>query len=291
MNEELKSGDESVIRALLNLGKLPDTVHHYTGPKGFLGLLGTRKMWATEVRYLNDSEEFTYASSMIRGRLEELLKNPDQSDDSICLRECVRALDLAPRLQLYVASFCANSDQLSQWRAYCPKEGGYSIGFSSAKLMKSTGSVLLPCVYDVGTQVVLCETLLEAVLSLYRKDISRVDSNGQRLHLAADFMSGFVYLAAALKHEGFREESEWRLMTRRSAEGVHVPKYREGRGGIVPYVELAFSDKGKCTALSTIVMGPNVHSQIGRGAVDRFLKANAIECGDVRLSSIPYRSW
>ena len=58
-----------------------------------------------------------------------------------------------PNLTPFVASFSENGDQLSQWRAYCPKGNGFSIGFRYSDLsylLKTTGFRLVKCIYGSG---------------------------------------------------------------------------------------------------------------------------------------------
>jgi hypothetical protein len=44
-------------------------IYHYTDLRGLLGILDERKLWATDIRYLNDTSEGTYGLK----RLHELV--------------------------------------------------------------------------------------------------------------------------------------------------------------------------------------------------------------------------
>jgi hypothetical protein len=48
-----------------------DVLYHYTSQKGFLGIVEKKKLWATHIRYLNDSQEFEYAIALARTQLEK----------------------------------------------------------------------------------------------------------------------------------------------------------------------------------------------------------------------------
>lgn len=39
----------------------PRTLYHYTSDSGLLGIIETKSIWATNVRYLNDSKEYALA--------------------------------------------------------------------------------------------------------------------------------------------------------------------------------------------------------------------------------------
>lgn len=36
----------------------PATLHHYTGVRGFRGIVESQSIWASHIRYLNDSSEY-----------------------------------------------------------------------------------------------------------------------------------------------------------------------------------------------------------------------------------------
>jgi hypothetical protein len=40
---------------------LPEVVYHYADASGFMGILKTNSLWATDFRYLNDTQELNYA--------------------------------------------------------------------------------------------------------------------------------------------------------------------------------------------------------------------------------------
>jgi hypothetical protein len=269
---------------------IPDAVFHYTSPAGLLGIVDRTAIRATDIAYLNDSQEFVYALSLMRGRVEELLREEDMSAEAPCLREFQRALDQAPRIRIYAASFSANRDQLSQWRAYCPSLGGFAIGVPTANISEPTGCLLLPCIYDRDAQDVLCEELLDSSLELWRSRGAEVDQKSHLYTCGADFISAFFMLASVLKDPGFAEEEEWRLV-RRSSSGVEEGGFREGRSGVVPYVELALRRGINPLSLATVVVGPNPHPELAQRAVEELLRVKGVTCSLVSRSAIPFRSW
>ena len=44
----------------------PAILYHYTTPEGLKGILQSGKLWATEVRYMNDASELDYALEFAR---------------------------------------------------------------------------------------------------------------------------------------------------------------------------------------------------------------------------------
>lgn len=47
--------------------KPPKILYHYTSSAGLHGILDTRRMWATHVRFLNDPSELDYSIRLLRG--------------------------------------------------------------------------------------------------------------------------------------------------------------------------------------------------------------------------------
>jgi hypothetical protein len=41
----------------------PQTLYHYTTREGLLGILCSGTVWTTNIRFLNDASEYTYAQS------------------------------------------------------------------------------------------------------------------------------------------------------------------------------------------------------------------------------------
>jgi hypothetical protein len=46
---------------LLGNEDFPATLYHYTSVDGLLGILRSKRIWATDIRFLNDRSEFFHA--------------------------------------------------------------------------------------------------------------------------------------------------------------------------------------------------------------------------------------
>jgi hypothetical protein len=46
----------------------PDTLYHYTGQTGLVGIVQKEELWATKIQYMNDATEFGLAIRLISGR-------------------------------------------------------------------------------------------------------------------------------------------------------------------------------------------------------------------------------
>jgi hypothetical protein len=143
---------------------IPSVLWHYTAYAGFLGILESQSIHATDVRFLNDAEEFVHAKKLIYTMAKETAEKVAGEEqrkglgDTIVKSLCdqVRWLfESGPlstnTLQVYVACFCEHKDQLSQWRGYASASSGVSLGFDLGRfreLRKSGVFVLAPCIYD-----------------------------------------------------------------------------------------------------------------------------------------------
>jgi hypothetical protein len=114
------------------------TVFHYTSQAGLEGILRTKSIWATNIRYLNDAAEFKHAIGLFKAHISS---RPNLDSHSKLLLEVLHRdafgqwwHENSP-LPIYVASFSSEADQLSQWRAYA-SSNGYCIGFPPSMLKK-----------------------------------------------------------------------------------------------------------------------------------------------------------
>jgi hypothetical protein len=107
----------------------PDThVYHYTDWKGLEGILTKKELWLTNYIHLNDSSEILYGLNHIRGYVLDKLPN---------CRFSKRLFSGARRLlekdaNVFVASFCCESNYLPAWQTYAAGGEGFSVSFKSS---------------------------------------------------------------------------------------------------------------------------------------------------------------
>src|ERR1035438_8918621 len=98
-----------MIDAMLN--RTPEkTLFHYTDAQGLLGILKSKRIWASSVYHLNDSSEFRYPFDLISDLLRSNLKHENGPNN----RKYGILLDDMPtvtqHVQAYVASFTEDGD-------------------------------------------------------------------------------------------------------------------------------------------------------------------------------------
>ena len=104
------------------------------------GIAESKKIWATNARFLNDKSELDYLAP-IAERIIDARKSskPSEADDLRQLKSNLtfwRTTHSRPG-PIFVCSLSEIGNQLSQWRGYCPNGGGVSIEFDSVELHTS----------------------------------------------------------------------------------------------------------------------------------------------------------
>lgn len=215
---------------------------------------------------------------------QNLYKKQDLQDKVAVyvLKEVIQYLEVRSKThaQICLISLSGAKDLLSQWRAYA-SSGGYSIGFDRNILSGlATQQIyeLLPCIYEEREvqEKYAIKTIDNAVTSLRKniyqwlKSVPAVTKEGLtatknvKTRIDVDFSYGLgdliIRLSSILKDKSFREEAEWRLVSR-PVPNVHL-SYRSGGSIIKPYAifklaqELPDNSPGRLPHQKEKVSGP-----------------------------------
>ena len=168
--------EENLIKKYMsnNDNKLPPILYHYTTQDGLMGIFNSSIIWATDILYLNDEAEFTYSAKMIEDEVKKALKKLTDKKSNRFIKSLERMLDrskILDNFQIFVSSFSANGNLLSQWRGYCPENNGFSIGLDYSELkyvarhQNSVNFYLLQCFYKREEQESIIQELKNEVLS------------------------------------------------------------------------------------------------------------------------------
>jgi hypothetical protein len=153
---------------------IPEKLWHYTSIQGFHGIISSRSIYATDVRFLNDAEEFVHARKIA----DDLVRQtPESGEFNFPLRwnlewvttEIFKSDFLDPnKAQIFVASFTDSEDDLSQWRAYSHGTYGMSISFDLRVFRPPVASdsavTFAPCVYNDDAKRELIQHALDHFL-------------------------------------------------------------------------------------------------------------------------------
>ena len=198
-------------------------------------------------------------------------------------------------VDVYVASFTAEGDLLSQWRGYCRPGDGFAIGIPSDYLSAAAYPFwrLVRCVYEEAEQLALIGAHVEEHverLEQARRDFPDESEDVRLDSVAFIFLVELLQLAPAIKHWEFREEREWRLVSPRLTEhpSPHV-KFRRGRHTLIPYYE--YSLPGLRDVDLDVIVGPTQHPELSLNAVLSLLKHKGYRSLSRRNSKVPFRDW
>lgn len=171
--------DDPVLKLITS--PIPEILWHYTDLEGFRGIVNSKHIYATNVRYLNDKEEFDHALVLAKQLLFEML--PPEDADPPLVRQLVSGTfeeifsqgPLCPtNLSLFTASFTLHGDQLSQWRGYSRGSAGVSLGFDLSSVRRYTAPetpvTFAPCVYPDDDK----ERLLRRLVTFYLEPVLKL---------------------------------------------------------------------------------------------------------------------
>lgn len=205
-------------------------LYHYTNVAGLIGIINSQKMWATNIKYLNDASEISYASNLIVKRVRALqLKIPKPYDSAdkdpihLLLDKIAKMYSKERTLpDVYVSCFCEEGDLLSQWRAYGADGGGFSIGVDFTKVDFGQGGngrqfFLTKVIYTCDDQISMIDETLDESRKLLEGLLNSYPDNSDTVkHLIAaardacvSVLRQFLY---TFKHVSFKQEQEWRLV-------------------------------------------------------------------------------
>jgi hypothetical protein len=297
------------LSSLLPEEEPPEHLYHYTSIDGAKGILGENSLLASQIHFLNDTQEFKYSIGIFQKVLAELRKElpeitmraiggppPPSSDPNVVLRILYGSMEdliLAPELEkppICVFSLSEEGDLLSQWRGYCPPGGGYSIGFRSDSLtqfLKTHGLYLSPCIYYDTNQEAAVK---EAVTKIRDATLKRLSPSGVEIQKVIEehviqFFIDFSRVASTLKHPSFHQESEWRIISGLIAN--ENMSFRVRKSMLLPYFSISFKDF-EPFLIDEIIIGPAPEQLLAESSLRQFVLQKKLNIS-IKTSKTPYR--
>jgi len=290
------SPQRHLLERLVSESEIPKVLYHYTSGEGLAGILRTRRLWATDVRYLNDSAEFNYALPLVA---EEVRRKRELTKvHNALFEEWERAFDMASNVRVYVTAFSSKPDSLSQWRAYA-RPFGFAIGLDVTHVLAvatdPVDAVLFyRCVYEPRKQLEIIRYGINYLIEEYdRRKREPVPPPDLVAQFGAHFLVLLLSMAASLKHPAFEEESEWRLVARllASRAQVLVRRARIGPRMFIPYVELPIGTKANPLQVAKVIIGPTPNYPLARQGLDGLLHETQTVVRNIDDSKVPFRDW
>jgi hypothetical protein len=265
---------------------------HYTDQAGLLGIIENKEIWASHTQYLNDQKEYSHAISL----LSELIKISKHKYSSKLEQEILEEMNEGIKgiesVNVCVCSFSEEQDSLSQWRAYSNSSAGFSIGFSGSfikSIVDFQECYLAPCLYEENNQVELLEALIDKVV----KQNIKMKGNGEYegYPLGGSLCAYIHRYAPILKDVSFKDEKEWRIISRPLSCKSDNYDFRTGASMLVPYYKIPLIDSNDCFLLKSITVEPTPNTKQSKMSVQSFLVRQKLKDVDVNETIVPFRSW
>ncbi|MDO8340435.1 MAG: DUF2971 domain-containing protein [Candidatus Woesebacteria bacterium] len=277
------------------------TLYHYTGIGGLLGIVESRRIWASHAYYLNDSKEILHACDALNKVLSAKV-GEFHGEEQEFVKQFAQWLDTFRRdaFHIFIFSLSEERSLLSQWRSYTPHGKGVSLGFSPSiveHILKTPGYRIAQCLYENHQHVELMSGLLEKMLVTFRQSLPKLDTSKQhptqKYHgFLENFRNDLLQVLAIVKHSAFREEREWRIVSPYFPKyTVPAIKFREGASMLMPYIELELPAQSETPLLfDEVILGPSQDNNLSLSALSSYL-SNKQVCNKSSISGIPFRKW
>jgi hypothetical protein len=263
---------------------------HYTTLLGLQGIIVRQKLWATNIKFLNDQGEFQHTQELVQDLMTGRVSRGSAADRvifAVGMFQNLRRFDQFHSDLVFTTSFSEEIDLLSQWRGYCPSNNGYCIVMDAQAIVDTLrankiNAQLLPCLYDASKKRRQLTTLINTCEHRYH-DV------GDK---AFDALVGALKARASyFKDESFAEEREHRIIVTSPPRDKIKVEFRPGRYSLVPYIEL----DAPRSLIKQIIIGPNENQVLAERALQAFIESVTGVASwlniDVKIvrSKIPYR--
>ena len=247
---------------------------HYTSREAFESILTTRRMWAMDLRTMNDPHELLYGKALIDKRITKAAQRSRGTPIESWLRELRKLFEklIVKQSSTFSISLSEHPDMSNQWRDYAARGTGFVLGWSIDS--SYPGTPLKTWVsYDRQAQ----KDLLDGTIEFHATALRDAIVNGrdpQRMWMSAGY-SLFRFLNAiwlTFKEPEWSDEAEYRyvyhVFDKSLPEWCEI-KTRHGSGR--RYIEADFGP----AELKYVGIGPKNDEVAARQWVDEILERNA----------------
>ncbi|MAL06949.1 MAG: hypothetical protein CMH36_09000 [Microbacterium sp.] len=233
----------------------PPAVWHYTDPAGLVGIVSSRRLWATSTKLLNDPTELAYGLD----RISEWYRGYQPSDGLPSVQTALQRVSVPEHRQrmvaessVFVTSASHDHDSIGQWRAYAATSG-YAIRFETRERLsvfpdKRRREQLVhdtpwaTVAYDPERQQELIGLVVDGIqdptnnVASLERSSSKPGYREAAFRLASDEL---LALAACIKPPQFEDEKEVRLIARLGRG--EQPLFRATARGVLPYAPVGIA--------------------------------------------------
>lgn len=267
--------------------QIPALLSHYTTLAGFIGIIESNRLWASNASFLNDKMELLHglqaAQTAVNGKAK-------LAEDRwlAAMVEVLTELKNDGLLNTYISCFCPQSDVLSLWRGYGGGQQGISVTFEGIKLEKWLAKSKAEPSAVIYAKVSTVSKFRAELKKELKEEVEWEDLLGEE-YTAEEVKKNVKKLMSKLlprfKHLGFKDEREFRFVVHK--RGNNEVKFRVKNSTIVPYVELGVGSIR--LPITSVTIGPSSDMLLTKKSVEVFLRANGYQDVEVCTSEVPYR--
>ncbi len=271
-------------------------IFHYTDLNGLKGIIEGNSLWATNINFMNDKNEYVHGFKCFRNTIEYLNDTMNGVPIKHILKQAIehhvhvhKNPENFKSKHVYSISFCREYDQLSQWRGYGNSQG-VCLEFDEEKLVKGIDADGLNFLYN--DVVYTSETSTVEVNDKIQKLFENMTTSSPGLY---DSFMTFIRVNSLIesnipffKNMGFSEEKEFRFVFSPSIKFPDI-KFRVGLYGLIPYLEMKMIGSEKLP-IKKIIIGPSKDRELLKTGIYMFLENHNYLGIPIEFSSVPYRS-
>jgi hypothetical protein len=280
--------------------KPDDIVWHYTNGEGFLGILQSATIHATQVASLNDRRETKYATDYFKTSIQKLLES--KKDDIVArdflqkVLEYVKEDPSSPThgtSKFFVTSFSGEEDDLSQWDRY-GRPNGYAIGFFARGFWREPTSTLYKVAYDKARVQKASDDLAEATLRFFLQGLQgeRLQEPNKWAEVFFQAWDEWIYkLAPLAKDVKWRAENEFRLVHELKGSEFSQVRFKQRDTMLARYLPLStpswMKNRTPLLPIAKVMIGPGNHPAFTRVSVMLLLEQMGYTNVPVEITAVP----
>jgi hypothetical protein len=277
-------------------------LYHYTAAEALHGIIMKKEIWFTDIRFLNDRQEFHHTCGLMSDCIKYISgKHRDNWISRGCRPEAFDQMVANMMSKVgdsdnylirhsieggfpFVFSLSAESDSLSQWRAYGNAE--VCIEFDSDVLSESIARPQK--VQYVTRDGRVAGIFIESVTRFFVDHLMHINNGWIDPEVMNDGIDDFRFPSSifmSYKNPAFSDEKEWRLSLDILPEDDSIFFCTAGRY-LVPRAKIPFEPKN---AIKSVMFGPETDESMARASIVMFNRRYGTNFG-LTFSKVPYRS-
>lgn len=276
-----------------------ELLFHYTNISGMIGIVESKKLWATNLNYMNDASELRHGLKLFHQIIDEKTRMADELEKIFLsnLKQWSKNIDQNPH-HIFAICLTRQGNLLSQWRGYTQYGKGVCIGFKKDalfELAEKQGYIVSYCEYEHHKHRQVIQSCFDDIFGYYQSNFKSLILDDPSFYKHAldylnDKTADLLLSFSRLKSSSFQEEEEIRFISKYYQHYSDADiKFREGKTMLVPYIELDISELEKSGPIfAKLITGPSPHGELAYHSIAHYL-SNKKACNAVGPCNIPYR--